>query len=219
MTVPLFISVAALVWIFNVVDGLTTPFYNRLLGRQVWGVGIVTTMVAILLALAVGCGALVLVRARWMQGGVGAGARIPDGLVPAGQASRGELVSAVARGALVGRLSMGNPASNGDFSGVIKNSFRIADGISERVVFREFFPIQGYDGRVEVTYHGYGFSLPQQRSLKLVGQVSWRSLISHYQGDFEAVTPHRLARNDDRYSTTITRLARGRRPRPVPSRR
>ncbi|HUG24185.1 TldD/PmbA family protein [Piscinibacter sp.] len=48
--------------------------------------------------------------------------------VPAGQAPLGELVSAVARGALVGRLSMGNPASNGDFSGVIKNSFRIADG-------------------------------------------------------------------------------------------
>jgi PmbA protein len=28
----------------------------------------------------------------------------------------------------VGRLSMGRPASNGDFSGVIKNSFRIDDG-------------------------------------------------------------------------------------------
>ncbi|MDA3959582.1 MAG: DNA-directed RNA polymerase subunit beta [Planctomycetota bacterium] len=28
-------------------------------------------------------------------------------------------------------------------------------------IFREFFPIAGYDGRVEVTYHGYSFSLPQ----------------------------------------------------------
>jgi PmbA protein len=48
--------------------------------------------------------------------------------VPAGQASRGEMVSAVRRGALVGRLSMGMPSSNGDFSGVIKNSFGITDG-------------------------------------------------------------------------------------------
>ena len=48
--------------------------------------------------------------------------------VAAGTTSRDELLSGVARGALVGRLSMGSPASNGDFSGVIKNSFAIADG-------------------------------------------------------------------------------------------
>ena len=33
-----------------------------------------------------------------------------------------------AGGALVNRLSMGRPASNGDFSGVIKNSFAIEGG-------------------------------------------------------------------------------------------
>lgn len=38
------------------------------------------------------------------------------------------LVAAVPRGALVGRLSMGRPASNGDFSGVAKNSFAVVDG-------------------------------------------------------------------------------------------
>ena len=32
VTVPLFISVAAFIWIFDVVDGLTTPLYDRLLG-------------------------------------------------------------------------------------------------------------------------------------------------------------------------------------------
>ena len=32
------------------------------------------------------------------------------------------------RGAVVGRLSMGMPAANGNFSGVIKNSFRIDGG-------------------------------------------------------------------------------------------
>jgi PmbA protein len=46
----------------------------------------------------------------------------------AGDSPLAEIVSAVPRGALVGRLSMGSPAPNGDFSGVIKNSFAIADG-------------------------------------------------------------------------------------------
>ena len=37
VTVPLFISVAAFIWIFGVVDGLTTPLYERLLGRRIPG--------------------------------------------------------------------------------------------------------------------------------------------------------------------------------------
>jgi len=49
VTVPLFITVAALVWIFTVVDGLTTPFYDRVLGRRLPGLGIVSTFVAIML--------------------------------------------------------------------------------------------------------------------------------------------------------------------------
>ena len=47
----------------------------------------------------------------------------------AGDVSRVAMLAAVPRGAVVGRLSMGNPAANGDFSGVIKNSFVLADGI------------------------------------------------------------------------------------------
>ena len=46
-----------------------------------------------------------------------------------GETARAELLAGVARGAVVGRLSMGNPAANGDFSGVIKNSFAIVDGV------------------------------------------------------------------------------------------
>lgn len=46
----------------------------------------------------------------------------------AGSTPLAEVIAAVPRGALVDRLSMGNPAPNGDFSGVIKNSFRIDDG-------------------------------------------------------------------------------------------
>src|SRR6478672_13898662 len=49
VTVPLFISVAALVWIFGVVDGLTTPFYDQLLGRRIPGLGILSTAVVIML--------------------------------------------------------------------------------------------------------------------------------------------------------------------------
>jgi PmbA protein len=46
----------------------------------------------------------------------------------AGDTPLPQLIGGVARGALVGRLSMGNPAANGDFSGVIKNSFLIERG-------------------------------------------------------------------------------------------
>jgi uncharacterized membrane protein len=43
VTVPLIISVAALVWIFRVVDGVTAPLFARWLGRSVPGLGIVMT--------------------------------------------------------------------------------------------------------------------------------------------------------------------------------
>jgi len=49
VTVPLFISVAAIVWIFGVVDNFTTPLYDRLLGRRLPGLGIVSTAVAIVI--------------------------------------------------------------------------------------------------------------------------------------------------------------------------
>jgi uncharacterized membrane protein len=49
VTVPLFISVAAIIWIFGIVDGLTTPLYDRLLGRRIPGLGIVSTAIAIVL--------------------------------------------------------------------------------------------------------------------------------------------------------------------------
>jgi uncharacterized membrane protein len=49
VTVPLFISVAAFIWIFNVVDGLTTPLYDRLIGRRIPGLGTLSTAMAIVL--------------------------------------------------------------------------------------------------------------------------------------------------------------------------
>ena len=49
VTVPLFISVAAFIWMFGVVDGLTTPLYDRLLGRRIPGLGTLTTAAAIVL--------------------------------------------------------------------------------------------------------------------------------------------------------------------------
>jgi len=46
----------------------------------------------------------------------------------AGTTARAAMVGDVVDGAFVGRLSMGRPAANGDFSGVIKNSFAIESG-------------------------------------------------------------------------------------------
>jgi uncharacterized membrane protein len=47
--VPLFITVWALVWIFQIVDGLTGPLYERMLGRHIPGLGILTTAIGVLL--------------------------------------------------------------------------------------------------------------------------------------------------------------------------
>lgn len=49
VTVPLFISVAAVVWIFGVVDGATTPVYDRLIGRRIPGLGTLSTAVVIVI--------------------------------------------------------------------------------------------------------------------------------------------------------------------------
>jgi len=53
VTVPLFISAAAFIWIFNVVDGLTTPLYDRVLGRRIPGLGTASTALVIVLVGAV----------------------------------------------------------------------------------------------------------------------------------------------------------------------
>jgi uncharacterized membrane protein len=49
VVVPLFISVAAIVWLFGLVDSWTSPLYARGLGRHIPGLGIATTAVAIVL--------------------------------------------------------------------------------------------------------------------------------------------------------------------------
>jgi len=64
VTVPLFVSVAALVWLFGVVDGFTAPVFQRLLGRQIPGLGILTTAAAIL---AVGAVATNVIGKRLLQ--------------------------------------------------------------------------------------------------------------------------------------------------------
>jgi uncharacterized membrane protein len=49
VTVPLVISVAALVWIFGIIDRFTAPLASRLLGREVPGLGLVLTALLVLL--------------------------------------------------------------------------------------------------------------------------------------------------------------------------
>jgi uncharacterized membrane protein len=49
VVVPLFISVAAFIWVFGVVDGLTGPMYDRVIHRRIPGLGTLTTVAAIVL--------------------------------------------------------------------------------------------------------------------------------------------------------------------------
>ena len=74
VTVPLFISVAALVWIFGIVDGLTTPLYDQLLGRRIPGLGTLTTALAIVL---VGVVATNVIGKRLLQRAEGVLLRVP----------------------------------------------------------------------------------------------------------------------------------------------
>jgi len=53
VTVPLIVSVAALVWTFRLVDGFATPLATRLIGRTVPGLGVL-----IMAALVLGAGAV-----------------------------------------------------------------------------------------------------------------------------------------------------------------
>jgi uncharacterized membrane protein len=69
VTVPLFISVAALLWLFRLVDGIVGPLYFKYLGRDVPGLGIATTALAGLLVGAFATnvvGKRVLQRGEWL---------------------------------------------------------------------------------------------------------------------------------------------------------
>jgi uncharacterized membrane protein len=48
VTVPLVISVAAIVWIFGIIDRLTAPLAARVLGREVPGLGLLVTLLVVL---------------------------------------------------------------------------------------------------------------------------------------------------------------------------
>jgi uncharacterized membrane protein len=71
VTVPLFISVAAVLWLFRLVDGFVRPFFINYLGRENVppGVGLLTTALAILLVGAIATnvmGKRLLQRAEWL---------------------------------------------------------------------------------------------------------------------------------------------------------
>lgn len=57
---------------------------------------------------------------------------------------------------------------------------------------------------VELAVHP--FTIPEARALKVIGRVNWDALVRHFQGDFEAVTPRKLRRGDERYKVTLDRL-------------
>jgi uncharacterized membrane protein len=64
VTVPLFISVAALIWLFQLVDDATRPLSVRLLGREVPGLGVLITAGLILV---VGAAATNMIGKRILQ--------------------------------------------------------------------------------------------------------------------------------------------------------
>ena len=74
VTVPLFISVVAFIMLFDVVDGLTTPLYDRLLGRRIPGLGVLSTAAAIVL---VGAFATNMIGKRVLQRAEGWLLRVP----------------------------------------------------------------------------------------------------------------------------------------------
>lgn len=49
LTVPLIVSVAALVWIFGIIDDFTAPLAERVLGRMLPGLGILLTALVVLI--------------------------------------------------------------------------------------------------------------------------------------------------------------------------
>lgn len=69
--VPLVVSVAALVWVFGIIDGLTAPVSVRVIGRRVPGIGLAITGVLVLAVGAVASnvfGKRVLARAEEILG-------------------------------------------------------------------------------------------------------------------------------------------------------
>ena len=70
VTVPLFISVAAVLWLFRLVDGFVRPFYVKSFGTDpLPGLGILTTALAIVLVGAIATnvvGKRLLQRAEWL---------------------------------------------------------------------------------------------------------------------------------------------------------
>lgn len=74
VTVPLIISVAALIWIFEIIDGVMAPLYARLLGREIPGLGLLTTA---LFVLAVGTLATNVIGRRLLQTAEGWLLKIP----------------------------------------------------------------------------------------------------------------------------------------------
>jgi uncharacterized membrane protein len=74
VTVPLVISVAAFVWIFGLIDGFVGPWYAQWIGREVPGLGIVTTALLVLL---VGVVATNVIGKRVLQRAEGYLLRVP----------------------------------------------------------------------------------------------------------------------------------------------
>ena len=66
VTVPLVISIAAFVWLFQLIDGVMVPVYARWLGREIPGLGLVTLLAIVVV---VGAAATNVLGGRLLQRG------------------------------------------------------------------------------------------------------------------------------------------------------
>jgi uncharacterized membrane protein len=74
VTIPLVVSLAALIWVFGIIDEVTDPLYVRILGRRVPGLGVATTAAVLLL---VGAVATNVIGKRLLQRAEGYLLRVP----------------------------------------------------------------------------------------------------------------------------------------------
>ena len=47
---PLYLTVTLLLWLFRLVDGVAQPWLHRVMGAEVWGLGVVTALLVIFIA-------------------------------------------------------------------------------------------------------------------------------------------------------------------------
>ncbi len=137
VTVPLVISVAALVWIFRFIDGLVRPVYDAWLPWQVPGLGLLTTALVVLL---VGIFATNVIGKRVLQRAESYLARVP--VFRTIYAPVKQLVVAFSPDNEYGfkRVALVEDAARGQSLGFLTKEFTIDRGRGPETLFAVYVP-------------------------------------------------------------------------------